>query len=60
MQKITIVVEHIIFLGDTTNPTSWAVRVAKLFSGDIDNDDKGDIVFTNTSLSALNPHIYFM
>ena len=53
-------VEHIIFLGDTTNPASWAVRVAKLFSGDIDNDDKGDIVFTNTSLSTLNPHIYFM
>jgi hypothetical protein len=58
-------VEHIIFLDDTTDDfTSGTdqgkVRVAKLFSGDIDNDNKGDIVFTSAGLGSDKPHIYFL
>jgi len=59
-------IEHIIFLDDTTDngcDGTWAgcwTRVAKLFSGDIDNDNIGDIVFTSASLEALKPHIYFL
>ena len=59
-------IEHIIFLDDTTDngcDGTWAgcwTRVAKLFSGDIDNDNIGDIVFTSAALEALKPHIYFL
>ena len=58
-------VEHIIFLDDTTDDfTSGTdqgkVRVAKLFSGDIDNDNQGDIVFTSAGLGSDKPHIYFL
>lgn len=58
-------IEHIIFLDDTTDDfTSGTdqgkVRVAKLFSGDIDNDNQGDIVFTSAGLGSDKPHIYFL
>ena len=58
-------VEHIIFLDDTTDDfTSGTdqgkVRVAKLFSGDIDNDNHGDIVFTSAGLGSDKAHIYFL
>jgi len=58
-------VEHMIFLDDTTDDfTSGTdqgkVRVAKLFSGDIDNDNQGDIVFTSAGLGSDKPHIYFL
>jgi len=58
-------VEHIIFMDDTTDDfTSGTdqgkVRVAKLFSGDIDNDNHGDIVFTSAGFGSDKPHIYFL
>ena len=58
-------VEHMIFLDDTTDDfTSGTdqgkVRVTKLFSGDIDNDNRGDIVFTSAGLGSDKPHIYFL
>ena len=58
-------VEHIIFMDDTTDDfTSGTdqgkVRVAKLFAGDIDNDNHGDIVFTSAGLGSDKPHIYFL
>jgi len=58
-------VEHIIFLDDTTDDFSSGtdqgkVRVAKVFAGDLDNDNKGDIVFTSASLASDKPHIYFL
>ena len=36
------------------------VRVAKLFTGDIDNDGSGDIVFTSASFAADKPHLYMI
>jgi flagellar hook assembly protein FlgD len=36
------------------------VRVAKLFAGDIDNDNYGDLVFTSSSFASDKPHIYFI
>jgi hypothetical protein len=58
-------IEHIIFMDDTTDDfTSGTdqgkVRVAKLFAGDIDNDNYGDIVFTSAGLGSDKPHIYFL
>ena len=58
-------VEHIIFMDDTTDDFTTGtdqgkVRVAKLFSGDIDNDNLGDIVFTSASLGSDKPHVYFL
>ena len=58
-------VEHIIFMDDPTDDLisgndQGKVRVAKLFAGDIDNDDYGDLVFTSSSLASDKPHIYFI
>jgi len=58
-------IEHIIFMDDTTDDfTSGTdqgkVRVAKLFAGDIDNDNQGDIIFTSAGLGSDKPHIYFL
>ena len=36
------------------------VRVAKLFAGDIDNDDRGDLVFSSASFAADKPHLYLI
>ena len=44
----------------TSGTDQGKVRVAKLFSGDIDNDNQGDIVFTSAGLGSDKPHIYFL
>ena len=36
------------------------VRVAKLFSGDLDNDGNGDIVFSSASFAADKSHLYMI
>jgi len=58
-------VERVVFLDDTTDNYTpgndqGKVRVAKLFSGDIDNDGAGDIVFSSASFAADKPHIYMI
>ena len=57
--------EHVIFMDDTTDDGGFGldqgkVRVAKLFVGDLDNDEIGDIVFTSASFAADKSHIYFL
>ena len=57
--------ERVIFMDDTTDDGGFGldqgkVRVAKLFVGDLDNDEIGDIVFTSASFAADKPHIYFL
>ena len=34
------------------------VRVAKVFAGDLDNDEIGDLVFSSASFAADKPHIF--
>ena len=58
-------VEKVIFMDDTTDNFTpgndqGRVRVAKLFTGDIDNDGSGDIVFTSASFAADKPHLYMI
>ena len=58
-------VEKAIFMDDTTDNFTpgndqGIVRVAKLFTGDIDNDGSGDIVFTSASFAADKPHLYMI
>ena len=58
-------VERVVFMDDTTDNYTpgndqGKVRVAKLFSGDIDNDGAGDIVFSSASFAADKPHIYMI
>ena len=58
-------VERVVFMDDTTDNYTpgndqGKVRVAKLFSGDIDNDGVGDIVFSSASFAADKPHIYMI
>lgn len=58
-------VERIVFLDDTTDNYTpgndqGKLRVAKLFSGDIDNDGIGDIVFSSASFAADKPHLYMI
>ena len=57
--------ERIIFMDDTTDNYTLGndqgkVRVAKLFSGDIDNDGLGDVVFSSASFAADKPHLYMI
>ena len=57
--------EHIIFMDDTTDDIisgndQGKVRVAKVFSGDIDNDSQGDLVFSSASFAGDKPHVYFI
>ena len=57
--------EHIIFMDDTTDNYTpgndqGKVRVAKLFSGDLDNDGNGDIVFSSASFAADKSHLYMI
>ena len=57
--------ERVIFMDDTTDDGGFGldqgkVRVAKLFVGDLDNDEAGDVVFTSASFAADKPHIYFL
>ena len=54
-----------IFMDDTTDNFTpgndqGRVRVAKLFSGDIDNDGNGDVVFSSASFAADKPHLYMI
>ena len=58
-------VEKMIFMDDTTDNFTpgndqGRVRVAKLFSGDIDNDGNGDIVFSSASFATDKPHLYMI
>lgn len=58
-------VERVIFMDDTTDNFTpgndqGKVRVAKLFSGDIDNDGDGDIVFSSASFASDKPHLYMI
>ena len=57
--------EHIIFMDDTTDDVvsgndQGKVRVAKLFAGDVDNDGRGDLVFSSASFAADKPHLYLI
>ena len=57
--------ERIIFMDDTTDNYTpgndqGKVRVAKLFSGDIDNDGLGDVVFSSASFASDKPHLYMI
>ena len=57
--------ERVIFMGDTTDDGGFGldqgkVRVAKVFAGDLDNDEIGDLVFSSASFAADKPHIFFL
>ena len=57
--------ERIVFMDDTTdnftpNNDQGKVRVAKLFSGDVDNDGNGDIVFSSGSFASDKPQLYMI
>ncbi len=57
--------ERIIFMDDTTDNyipgnDQGKLRVAKLFTGDIDNDDKNDIVFSSASFAPDKPHLFMI
>ncbi len=58
-------VEKTAFIDDTTDNYTpgndqGRLRIAKLFSGDIDNDGAGDIVFSSASFAADKPHLYMI
>ena len=58
-------IETIAFMDDTTdnytpNNDQGKVRVAKLFSGDIDNDGNGDVVFSSGSFASDKPQLYMI
>ena len=44
----------------TPNNDQGKVRVAKLFSGDIDNDGNGDIVFSSGSFASDKPQLFMV
>jgi len=57
--------EHIIFMDDTTdnftpNNDQGKVRVAKLFSGDIDNDGLGDLMITSASFATDKSQLFMV
>ena len=52
-------------MDDTTDDGGFGldqgkVRVAKVFAGDLDNDEIGDLVFSSASFAADKPHIFFL
>lgn len=62
---VTSYTEHVIFMDDTTDDYTTGsdqgkLRVAKLFSGDIDNDGMGDVVFTSASFAADKSHVFMI
>jgi len=67
---VTSYTEHVIFMDDTTDDFTTTgsaleqdqgkVRIAKLFTGDIDNDGNGDLVFSSVSFAADKPHIFMI
>jgi len=57
--------ERIIFMDDTTDNFTpgndqGKLRIAKVFSGDIDNDGFGDLVFSSASFAADKPHLFMV
>jgi len=57
--------EHVIFMDDTTDNFTpgndqGRVRVAKLFSGDLDNDGHGDLVLSSASFAADKPTLFMI
>ena len=57
--------ERIVFIDDTTDNFTpendqGKLRVAKVFSGDIDNDGLGDIVFSSGSFAPDKPHLFMV
>ena len=57
--------ERIIFMDDTTDNYTpgndqGKVRVAKLFSGDLDNDGSGDLVLSSASFAADKPQLFMI
>ena len=57
--------EHIIFMDDTTdnftpNNDQGKVRVAKLFSGDIDNDGLGDLMIASASFATDKSQLFMV
>ena len=57
--------ESVIFMDDTTdnftpNNDQGKVRVAKLFSGDIDNDGNGDLIFSSGSFATDKPQLFMI
>ncbi len=57
--------ESMIFMDDTTdnftpNNDQGKVRVAKLFSGDIDNDGNGDVVFSSGSFATDKSQLFMI
>ena len=46
--------------GTALDQDQGKVRVAKLFSGDIDYDGQGDIVFTSASFAIDKPHVFMI
>ena len=46
--------------GTALDQDQGKVRVAKLFSGDIDYDGQGDIIFTSASFAIDKPHIFML
>ena len=57
--------ERIVFMDDTTDNYTpgndqGKVRVAKLFTGDIDNDNKNDIIFSSASFAPDKPHLFMI
>jgi len=67
---VTSYTEHVIFMDDTTDDFTTTgsaleqdqgkIRVAKLFTGDIDNDGNGDLVFSSASFAADKPQIFMI
>jgi len=65
LQNIDSYSETMIFMDDTTdnftpNNDQGKVRVAKLFSGDIDNDGNGDVVFSSASFATDKPQLFMI
>mgnify|MGYP001250778905 CR=1 FL=1 len=57
--------EHVVFMDDTTDDFTpgydqGRVRVAKLFSGDLDNDGHGDLVLSSASFAADKPTLFMI
>ena len=57
--------ERIVFVDDTTDNFTpgndqGKLRIAKVFSGDIDNDGLGDIIFSSGSFAPDKPHLFMI
>ena len=57
--------ERIVFMDDTTDNFTpgndqGKLRIAKVFSGDIDNDGLGDLLISSASFAADKPHLFLV